>query len=132
MKVSRTAIIFILACFIICFTSISYAESPGKIAFTRAMGFRTEIVIADADGKNMEVLTEGVNPSWSPDGTEIAFVDGIRIFIMDPDGENVRRLTDSVNMGEYESAPSWFGIPAPIQPQNSLMATWGEIKTNSE
>jgi Tol biopolymer transport system component len=91
------------------------------------------IWIVNADGSNAKRLTRDaeVAPEWSPDGTEIAFVDGARIFIMESDGENVRRLTDNNNMGLFEFDPSWFGIPAVMQLQNSLMATWGRIKTSS-
>ncbi len=76
MKLSRTAIPFILVCLTICFTSVSYADSFGKIAFMRSVGFFSQIVIADANGENMEILTEGMHPSWSPDGSMIAFTRG--------------------------------------------------------
>ena len=65
----------------------------------------------DADGSNPRQLTRrGAGaPSWSPDGTQIAFDsyhDGSgNIYVMDADGNNLRRLAS------YKKAsarfPSW-------------------------
>ena len=51
------------------------------------------------------------DPSWSPDGTKIAFssdIDGqsgYNIYVMDIDGSNITRLT--TNNDAYDQYPSW-------------------------
>ena len=51
-------------------------------------------------------------PSWSPDGTRIAFAssrDGnVEIYVMDADGTNLVRLT---NDPAEDSSPAWRPAP---------------------
>ncbi|MFC1562342.1 TolB family protein, partial [candidate division KSB1 bacterium] len=70
-----------------------------------------EIFVMNADGSNQTNLTNNSdydgNPSWSPDGSKIAF-DSDRngkweIYIMNSDGTNQTRLTNN---------PSENGFPA--------------------
>ena len=76
------------------------------------------ICVADRDGSNaMRILgyigEELTQPSWSPDGSRLAFVrtrnDGARnvshIWIANADGSNARPLTDNV-VGD-QSMPAW-------------------------
>lgn len=57
------------------------------------------------DGKNPHAITSGddIDPSWSPDGSMIAFASsraGARqLFVMNADGANVRQVTDLNDMG---------------------------------
>ena len=59
------------------------------------------IHVMDADGKNRVMLVDDASqPSWSPDGREIAFAsrrddDGIRsdIYVIGADGQGLRRVT---------------------------------------
>ena len=67
------------------------------------------IFVVDPDGDNVRKLTSdgGFGPSWSPDGTRIAFAKSTGtyatdIFVMDADGHNVTRLTYGGGWG-----PSW-------------------------
>ncbi|HSD48549.1 MAG TPA: hypothetical protein VLE71_01840, partial [Actinomycetota bacterium] len=77
----------------------------------------TDIYMMDADGSNVERLTDDpageFMPVWSPDGSRIAFVregdpgagtyEGV--FTMDPDGSDVRRVSSSDGGSDFW--PSW-------------------------
>ncbi|MBI3622599.1 PD40 domain-containing protein [Candidatus Pacearchaeota archaeon] len=79
----------------------------GKIAFTSVRGRDSDVYTINADGTNEKELTfssslwEG-SPSWSPDGTKIAFgafpsanANQHNIYVMDNDGNNKVQLTNS-------------------------------------
>lgn len=76
------------------------------------------------DGENVLNLTHGlgnaIDPTWSPDGTQIAFSalgeGNLDVYIMDVDGTNTRQLT---NDPLHEVAPSW----SPDGQQISFTAT---------
>ena len=67
----------------------------------------------DPDGTALTRLTNNMafdsQPSWSPDGSKIAFIsdrDGNDdVYIMDADGLNVTRITNTAT--ERESRPRW-------------------------
>jgi Tol biopolymer transport system component len=90
----------------------------GKIVFgSERGGFGSELYIANPDGSDLLRLTDSIgddlNPSFSPDGTRIAFM-SIRdhlsddftteIYVMDTNGNNVRRLTFD-NQSDFN--PTW-------------------------
>ena len=74
-----------------------------------------DVFIMNADGSNQVNLTNNpendTTPTWSPDGTRIAFVsfrEGKRdIFTIATDGSDIQKLTDDKQMDE---APDWSGF----------------------
>ena len=68
-----------------------------------------------ADGSDPTSLTNGradeFNPSWSPDGTKIAFdrvIDGNSdIWVMNADGSDQTNLTNDAETEDTELKPSW-------------------------
>jgi TolB protein len=88
---------------------------PGRIAFDNF----EDVWTIDADGTDLTKLTRApypeFDPSWSPDGTEIAFRSERsgepEIWIMNADGTDQRRLTEGLS-------PAW-------SPDGSLIAFAG-------
>jgi Tol biopolymer transport system component len=56
--------------------SAEWSPDGERIAYTRWEQGKTFIYIAPIDGKKEERMVIGSQPSWSPDGTEIAFIEG--------------------------------------------------------
>ena len=73
---------------------------------------------------------EDSNPSWSPDGTRIAFDsdrDGnLEIYVMEADGANPINLTNNPAWGQW----SFLGTGANLEcsPEPKLTTTWGKVK----
>lgn len=76
----------------------------------------TEIYVADADGSNIETLISQPRigsvhcPTWSPDGTKIAYLHGIDdwsdLYVINVDGSNKQQLTNIyvINFFAWSSA----------------------------
>ncbi|HXJ89832.1 MAG TPA: translocation protein TolB [Candidatus Binatia bacterium] len=88
--------------------SPAWSGDGTKLAFST----RSEIVVADASGGNMQHLTTGKGPDVSPvwnrkTNSEIAFVSGRtglpQIYTMGADGTNQTRMTDQ----GYAVSPNW-------------------------
>lgn len=88
------------------------------------------IWVMNLDGSDAKRLTRDneYSPEWSPDGSKIAFVTTVKIYVMDADGRNIKRLTDNMDMSESEYDPSWYGSAAAVQPLGHLVTTWGDLK----
>ena len=93
--------------------SPTWSPDGKRIAFVTTNGLsESQIFVMNADGTNVEPLTEADGdsraPEWSLDGSRILFSrpsgkrEEIGIFEMNPDGSNVRQLTS----GYSASAPT--------------------------
>jgi Tol biopolymer transport system component len=76
----------------------------GRFVFQVASG--GEIYVVNADGTGLTRLTEGMDPSWSPDGSKLALARWTTpwgIYIINADGSNERLLFSS----NVARAPVW-------------------------
>jgi TolB protein len=101
------------------FVTATFAQTPtlranGKIAFTSDRDGNREIYVMNADGTNQVRLTDNLvvddSPTWSRDGTKIAFVSqrsagDFAISVMNADGTNKVEITP-INYSESY----WAGI----------------------
>jgi len=117
------AVVFVVVSLVVCAaqTGSVQGQSPvvansavnGRIAFASYRGGSHGIYVMNADGTGVTRLTSGfgdLGPSWSPDGSKIAFSSwrdggGDEIYVMNADGTGQTRLT--YGLEKYAWAPSW-------------------------
>jgi TolB protein len=94
-------------------TGVSWSADGLHVAFSAYKGSDPDIYVVDASGRHLRQVTFSrgvdVDPSWSPDGTRIAFESNgnggqVDIYSVDSHGRNPKRLTDGP---ENEQDPSW-------------------------
>ncbi|HUO56104.1 MAG TPA: hypothetical protein VMU27_01570 [Candidatus Paceibacterota bacterium] len=83
-----------------------------KIAFAKYNAGDWSVYIMNADGTEAKMLADCLQiecyPSWSPDGTKIAFQrteDGASIYVISSDGSNLQRISQSNPSSDVR--PSW-------------------------
>ena len=94
-------------------TAPDWSLDGQKIAFTSRNAQGTpHIAVMDADGHNAFKLTEGDEPSWSPDGTKVAFefIDEdkhpghLQIYVINVNGLGLERVTRDSTI---KKEPAW-------------------------
>src|SRR5918993_4907420 len=96
----------------------TWSPDGTKIAFIRQervstpegqSDWQVDVWLMNADGSEQKKLTDDSNdegaPTWSPDGTKIAFVDGPDIWTVKPDGSGRHNLTNTPD--SYEEDPDF-------------------------
>jgi Tol biopolymer transport system component len=94
------------------YQTMMWSPDGSQVAFSRYVGYDTEIFAMNADGSNVRQLTDNndvdESPVWSPDGTQIAFSSDrfgdYRLLLMAADGTDVREITDD---GGDDWSPVW-------------------------
>lgn len=95
-------------------SSPTFSPDGRRLAFTSGRAGQPEVYIADADGTNVELLTEftyggrsyRASPAWSPDGRMIAYqasAGGFQLMVLNLRDRTVRQLTSEASNED----PSW-------------------------
>ncbi len=81
----------------------TFSPDGTRIAFGRFAGGGNEIWVMDADGQNQQLLTAGIQPNWSPDGSTITFTRDTGVWVIPADGSGAAQ---DLGGGAAES-PCW-------------------------
>ncbi|MFN2543405.1 MAG: hypothetical protein ABR600_02380 [Actinomycetota bacterium] len=92
----------------------AWSHDGKQVVFVRTEHDREHVFVMDSDGSHVRRVTSGKgadrNPTWSPDGTRIAFdrvlpgTHNVELFIVEADGSNLTRFTHRHGI---DSDPSW-------------------------
>jgi Tol biopolymer transport system component len=112
-------------------TEIAYVTGPADMI--GRFGGEGDIAVSDVTGRHRRVLAhggDGSDPTWSPDGKEIAFVQDGTIFLMRPDGGGVHAVASPSGVNTVTWSPSGACIAAAIGQSPSRIAII-DVRANS-
>lgn len=89
-----------------------FGPVDGQVTLVMHTDGNTDIYLARGDGRGLKRLTDArsieVSPSWSPDGSQLAFASdrsgSQQVYVMDVATGETRRLTFR---GSYNASPAW-------------------------
>lgn len=94
---------------------ISYSLNQDILLFgleNKSLG-TYDLMSMDVTTGETNVLGQGLNPTWSPDGAQIAYVQTDGIYVMNKDGTQARKvLTQNIRFDESFWDVSWAPIPS--------------------
>ena len=116
----------------------SWSPDGSRIAFMSTRDGNAEIYVMDADGSNVRRLTNNAatgqqspyfgidqQPTFSPDGTKIAFISyragSPQLFVMNADGTGVTQLT---NLPGGALLPDWCRLTRPTTKEQCKNGGW--------
>ena len=86
----------------------AWSSDGSQIAFSSRRSGSFDVYVMNADGTDTRRLTSGKqndsHPTWSRDGTRLAFERDGDIFVMNDDGSGARRVSDAT---AEEREPAW-------------------------
>jgi Tol biopolymer transport system component len=91
-----------------------------------------EVFVMDADGGNVERLTEsgGLTPRWSNDGTKIAFTKGASIVVMNADGSDPKVILESRPAARADEPCLMGGFPGGWSPDDDRVMYYAAVPTS--
>lgn len=96
---------------------ISYSTVTHKLVFGLEIlpytNRKYKIMITDENFQNMQELAQGIHPTWSPDGSTIAYLGSDGVYLVNADGTNNRRLTDEQVFSTWASGNTSTTTPIP-------------------
>jgi len=96
--------------------SPSWSPDSRLLAYDMFVNGHQEVFVAQADGSDRRQLTTkgGYNPSWSPDGTRIAFGAApeqvARLYTIRPNGTGVIAIADDAGAAEWSPDSRWLAF----------------------
>ena len=88
-------------------TSASWAPDSRQLAYNHLEDGNPVIEIVSLDDRTPMTLVVGWSPSWSPQGTLIAYRGRAGVMVVQPDGTRVRQVTKASGSGYAFTYPQW-------------------------